>query len=180
MGDSKTLPQPGSRRRNHRKKENKYIVLLRMFLVCHPFYTSFVLFRTFFLLYLIHMFIYTLQAVVEEMDVPANVPFHISRKYKAILTQLVNSLKSTIPYGRPALLDYFTDDYEKIKIAEALAFCGDVGSYLIALTDIREDIRDVFIDLLRVSGTVVCKTATKKALRDADKKLVCCVIYFPK
>ena len=62
--------------------------------------------------------------VDEDEEQPANVPFHVSPKFKAILTQLVDVLKTTIPYGRPALLDYFTDEYEKIKIAEALAFCG--------------------------------------------------------
>ena len=107
-----------------------------------------------------------------------HVPFHISPKFKSILTQLVNALKTTVPYGRPALLDYFTDEYEKIKIAEALAFCGDIGCYLIGLTDLQEDIRSIFIELLQVSGKVVNRTVgyappTPSELRELEKMMVC-------
>lgn len=106
-----------------------------------------------------------------------NVPFHISPKFKSILTRLVDYLKTTVPYGRPALLDYFTDEYEKIKIAEALAFCGDIGCYLIGLTDLQDDIRSIFIDLLKVSGKVVNRTVvddppTPSELREAERLLV--------
>jgi hypothetical protein len=114
--------------------------------------------------------------VVEE-DVPDHVFFHISAKYKAILTQLVNELKSKIAYGRPALLDYFTDEYEKIKIAEALAFCGDVGSYFIGLTNLRTDIKDIFIELLKLSGTVISKASTKTVLKEAEQKFVRLIFF---
>lgn len=116
---------------------------------------------------------HTIQAPQDsEESVPLNVPFHISNKRKSILTQLVNYLKTKIPYGRPAMLDYFTEEYEKIKIAEALAFCGDTGSYLIGLTDLREDVKEIFIELLKVSGTVISKASTKTTLREAEDKLV--------
>ena len=83
-------------------------------------------------------------------------------------------MKATVPYGRPALMNYFTEEYEKIKIAEALAFCGDIGVYLISLTDIRADVKQVFVDLLRVCGEVITskKTATHNALKNAEKVMV--------
>lgn len=100
------------------------------------------------------------------------VPFHVSKKLKSILTQLVRDLRHKIPYGWPALMDYFTDEYEKIKMAEALLFCGNVGSYLIQLTDIQDKVKVVFIELLSVSSLVINKSSTDELLQDCYMKLV--------
>ena len=72
-----------------------------------------------------------------------NAPWQVSAKLKSVLTQLQGSLK--IPNTWPMQLSYFTDDYEKIKIAEALAFCGDIGCYYTDLTDIQPDIKEVCV-----------------------------------
>ena len=118
----------------------------------------------------------------DPKEEPDNVPFHISSKFKVILTQLVDHLKTTVPYGRPALMDYFTDEYEKIKIAETLVFCGDVGSYLINLTDIQAEVKGVFVDLLKVSEIITSKCTPTDVLKQAEKKLVrvflfCSLVY---
>ena len=106
-------------------------------------------------------------------------PWHVSKKLKNILNQLVRWLK--IPSGWPALLDYFTDDTKKMKLAEGLAFCGDIGCYLTDLTDLRADVKAVFVELLRVSGGFVgsrSKQQTQEELAQLQKQLVhfqCCI-----
>lgn len=107
-----------------------------------------------------------------ESEEVNGVPFHVSKKLKTILTQLVRDLRYKIPYGWPSLMDYFTDEYEKIKMAEALLFCGNVGSYLIQLTDIQDTVKVVFIELLRVSSLVISKSSTDALLQDCSMKLV--------
>ena len=105
-----------------------------------------------------------------------NVPWHVSKKYKNILTKLQKSLK--IPEGWPMMLDFFSDDYERVKIAEALAFTDDMGVYLTNLTDIRSDYKELFVELLKLSSTFVSKTPkTATALKDLQKKLVCTRYY---
>ena len=104
-----------------------------------------------------------------------NVPWHVSKKYKNILTKLQKSLK--IPEGWPMMLDFFSDDYERVKIAEALAFTDDMGVYLTNLTDIRSDYKELFVELLKLSSTFVSKTPkTATALKDLQKQVVCTVI----
>jgi hypothetical protein len=97
-------------------------------------------------------------------------PWHVSKKFKKIITGLVKNLK--VAHGRPSLMDYFTDEYEKIKIAEALAFCGDIGCYLTDLTDMVADLKSVFIDLLRVCEGFISKTSTKTQLARFQRRLV--------
>lgn len=108
-----------------------------------------------------------------------SVPFHVSQKFKVVLTELLATLK--VPDGRPDMKDFFTDEYEKIKLAEALAFCGDVGVYLTDQTDIQSDVKEVFIELLQVTGCFVHKVNTDSALKKLQKQLVCnflCVIIY--
>ena len=104
-----------------------------------------------------------------------NVPWHVSKKFKVIITKLQKSLK--IPDGWPMMLDFFSDDYERIKIAEAMAFTDDMGVYFTNLTDIRSDYKELFIELLKLSSTFVSKTPkTAAELKDLQKHLVCTVI----
>ena len=103
------------------------------------------------------------------------VPWHVSKKFKNILTKLQKSLK--IPDGWPMMLDFFSDEYERMKIAEALAFTDDMGVYLTNLTDIQPDYKELFIGMLKLSSTFVSKTPkTEAELKDLQKNLVCTVI----
>ncbi len=107
------------------------------------------------------------------MDVElGKAPWHISMKYKNILTQYLKTLK--IPNSWPMMLNYFSDEYEKIKIAEALAFTGQIGSYFIDLTDIpSEEIKGVFIEMLSVCGQLMDKCSpSKSALKALHEQLV--------
>ena len=82
-----------------------------------------------------------------------------------------------IPDGWPMMLDFFSDEYERMKIAEALAFTDDMGVYLTNLTDIQPDYKELFIGMLKLSSTFVSKTPkTEAELKDLQKNLVCTVI----
>jgi len=107
----------------------------------------------------------------EENDYGA--PWHVSKKYKNILGQLLLTLK--VPEDWPMLLNYFCDDYEKIKLAQGLAFLGDIGCYMIGLTDLPSDVKELFIELFRVTGRFLHKDATAEAgekLKALQKDLV--------
>ena len=97
-------------------------------------------------------------------------PWHVSTQYKTILTELLATLK--IPNSWPNLMSYFTDEYEKIKIAECLAFCGDIGSYLTNLTDIEDNLKAVFVELLKVSGGFISKTSKSADLAKLHTQMV--------
>jgi hypothetical protein len=99
--------------------------------------------------------------------------WHISKKYKNILGQLLFTLK--VPEDWPMLLNYFCDDYEKIKLAQGLAFLGDIGCYMIGLTDLPLDVKELFIGLFRVTGRFLHKDATAVAgakLKALQKEMV--------
>jgi hypothetical protein len=98
-------------------------------------------------------------------------PWHISKKFKEILGLLIKTLK--VPYSWPFLINFFSDAYIKIKIAEALSFLGDVGCYLVGLTDIPSDVKEVLITLIRVTGGFLKKRNKPTELKLLQKQLVC-------
>ena len=100
----------------------------------------------------------------------SKVPWHVSDKYKRILTLFLTTVK--IPNGWPMLLNYFSDEYEKIKIAESLAFLGDIGCYFIDKMDITEEFKTVLIELIKVSAIFISKTTKPNELKVAHKKMV--------
>jgi hypothetical protein len=106
-----------------------------------------------------------------------SVPWHVSKKYKNILSKLQKSLK--IPEGWPMMLDFFSDEYERIKMAEAMAFTDDVGLYFSNLTDIEKDYKELFVELLKLSSTFVSKTPkTPTAVKNLQKQLVYVQLLF--
>jgi hypothetical protein len=86
--------------------------------------------------------------------------WHISNKIKTVLTRLIEANVLKVPEGWPATTSYFSEDYEKIKLAESMAFCGDRGVYYLGLADIEPSIRDDFIELVTVAGYFISKTTT--------------------
>jgi len=105
----------------------------------------------------------------------SKVPWHVSDKYKRILTLFLATVK--IPNGWPMLLNYFSDEYEKIKIAESLAFLGDIGCYFVDKMDITEEFKTVLIELIKVSAIFISKTTKPQHLKHAHEKMVNIYIY---
>jgi hypothetical protein len=77
-----------------------------------------------------------------------------------------------LPVGWPDLIRVFSKDYEKLKLAELLAFCGDRGVYLVGLTDIADDHKKLFIDLLSLIGEYIRVVSTKRQAREVHNKLI--------
>ncbi len=105
-------------------------------------------------------------------------PWQVSNKFKTILTLYQSTLK--IPNTWPLMLDYFSDEFQKIKIGEALAYCGSIGCYFTDLTDIPSDeVKQIFVDMLQVCGKLIDKCSpSPAALKEAHDQLVstCCCI----
>ena len=99
-----------------------------------------------------------------------NAPWHCSAKLLKQINDYIATLK--IPSGWPQLSKYFSEEYERIKLAEALAFAGDRGAYFIGLTDIDEGLKKDFIDLVTVAGQFVDKAMKKADLNRLHDKLV--------
>ena len=91
-------------------------------------------------------------------------PWRISARYITILCLLMASKTLKVADAWPRLLNYFSDDYEKIKLAESMAFCGDRGCYFIGLTDIQPTVKTLFLELLRVAGGFLKKTTMRVEL----------------
>lgn len=87
-------------------------------------------------------------------------PWHISTQRKQILTSLIDSGLFKGCDGWPKTISYFSDEYEKIKIAESMAFCGDRGKYFMGLTDIDDQFKLDFMELLKVADGLLAKTST--------------------
>ena len=98
--------------------------------------------------------------------------WHLSKKCKAVMTALIASQRLKVPNSWPPTSAYFSEDYEKIKIAESMAFCGDRGAYFLSLTDIQPAVRDEFIELLHIAGSFVNKTMTPAEQRELQRRLV--------
>ena len=90
--------------------------------------------------------------------------WRISAQFIMILSTLLASNQLKISAAWPRLLNYFTDEYEKIKLAEAMAFCGDRGCYFIGLTDIDPAVKQLFMELLRVVGGFMKKYTIRSQL----------------
>ena len=58
-----------------------------------------------------------------NLQTTAQAPWIVGDRMRAILSQLLRSNKLRIPYGWPKLLDYFSDDYQKIKIGACVCVC---------------------------------------------------------
>jgi len=91
-------------------------------------------------------------------------PWRISARFIAILCSLMSSTTLKVADAWPRLLNYFSDDYEKIKLAESMAFCGDRGCYFVGLTDIQPKVKKLFLELLRVAGGFLKKTIPRVEL----------------
>ena len=50
---------------------------------------------------------------------------------------------------------------KKMKIAEALAFCGDRGAYFLSQLDLDDKIKDAFITVLECCSSLINKVMTK-------------------
>ena len=50
---------------------------------------------------------------------------------------------------------------KKMKIAEALAFCGDRGAYFLSQLDLDDQIKDAFITVLECCSCLIKKVMTK-------------------
>ena len=50
---------------------------------------------------------------------------------------------------------------KKMKIAEALAFCGDRGSYFLSQLDLDDHIKEAFIVVLGCCSSLIKKALTK-------------------
>ena len=87
-------------------------------------------------------------------------PWHASKQVKNILTVLIRDGKFKTASAWPAVMPYFGEGHNKIKIAESLAFCGDRGAYFLSHLDIEPTLREHFVELLVVSGELLAKYMT--------------------
>lgn len=99
-----------------------------------------------------------------ECKTPKDAPWIVSDRTRTILSELIDSNKLKVPSDWPKILNYFNDDYEKIKLAESMAFCGDRGRYFLGLTDIEPDIKKLFIELLDVACGFISKATNQTQL----------------
>jgi hypothetical protein len=110
--------------------------------------------------------------LTSEDEYEGGAPWHVSEKFKNILGALISYLQNLIPNGWPAMSNFFSDEYQKLKIAEGLLFMGDVGCYLLGLTDLPSDVKKVFIDVVRISGKFLLKQNQPGQLRKLQKEMV--------
>ena len=108
----------------------------------------------------------------KELPTSKKATWIMSDKRKAILSTLVTSRVLKVPEAWPRILNYFNEDYEKIKLAESMAFCGDRGAYFIGLTDIAPALQKNFIELLKVAGGFIAKSSTPADLKRMNDRLV--------
>ena len=62
---------------------------------------------------------------------------------------------TVLPTGCPGLIRVFSSDFEKLKLAELLPFCGDRGKYLVEFLDVNPILKHVFIHLLDLMGKFI-------------------------
>ena len=102
----------------------------------------------------------------------------VSQRTRTILSQLIKSHKLKVPNSWPKTLDYFSEDYEKIKLAEAMSFCGDRGCYFLGLTDITPDLKELMVELLRVVSSFIKKKTSRTELGiSIIINCMCCYLY---
>lgn len=90
--------------------------------------------------------------------------WRINSRLLVILSTLMESGQLKIPEAWPKLLNYFSEEYEKIKLAESMAFCGDRGCYFVGLTNLPADVKDLFCEVLRVAGGFIKKSTSRAQL----------------
>lgn len=82
-------------------------------------------------------------------------PWLASTSVLKLVGTLIESGMLKVPYGWPAMLNYFHEAHKKgvskMKLAEALAFCGDRGVFLLSLLDIPPEVKDLLLEVLNVS-----------------------------
>jgi hypothetical protein len=61
---------------------------------------------------------------------------------------------------------------KRMKIAEALAFCGDRGVYLLARLDLHPDLKEEFTTVLQCSNSFIKKVTAPGELEELQKKFV--------
>ena len=84
------------------------------------------------------------------------------------MDQLLHTLK--FPSAWPSIQDALTAT-STLKIAEALALCGDMGQYVVSLLDIDTEYKRVFITALQVLNRLLVKVVTE-SLKTLQKDLV--------
>ena len=98
-------------------------------------------------------------------------PWLASRSLLKLVGTLIESGKLRVPYGWPAMLNYFHESHKKgvskMKLAEALAFCGDLGVYLLSLLDMEPAVKELLQEVIKVS----CGLIKKAHVPDERKKL---------
>jgi hypothetical protein len=95
----------------------------------------------------------------------------ISERRREILCSLIENRLFLVPESWPKIINYFNDDYDKIKLAESMAFCGDRGAYFLGLTDVTEYLKLLFIELLQVAGGFMKKTTRPTELQSLQERL---------
>jgi hypothetical protein len=108
----------------------------------------------------------------KNLKKPKDAGWIISAKRKAILDNLIARHELKVPEAWPRIINYFNEDFIKIKLAESMAFCGDRGAYFIGLTDVAPALRNNFIELLKVTGGFIAKTSAKANLKKLNNRLL--------
>jgi hypothetical protein len=111
----------------------------------------------------------------KNMRTSGEAPWKGSNECLQYIGWLVESGLLRVPYGWPSMINYFHKNHKKgitkMKIAEALAFCGDRGVYLLALVDLDPAVKAVFIEVINVSCGLIKKANSKTDLKQLEKRL---------
>ena len=105
----------------------------------------------------------------------ANAPWKGTDECLQMIGWLIESRLMKIPYGWPSMINYFSKNDKKgvknMKLAEALAFCGDRGVYLTALVDMDPRVKKVFLEVLNISCGLIKKANSETELKTLEKRL---------
>ena len=105
----------------------------------------------------------------------AGAPWKGSDECLQYIGWLIVSKLMKVPYGWPSMINYFHKNENKgvknMKLAEALAFCGDRGVYLTALVDMDPRVKKVFLEVLNVSCGLIKKANSEPELKELEKRL---------
>lgn len=111
----------------------------------------------------------------KNMQSSANAPWKGTTECLKYIGWLIESGLLKIPYGWPSMINYFHSEHKKgiskMKIAEALAFCGDRGVYLLALVDMAPSVKKVFIEVIHVSCGLIKKANSPEDLKKLEQRL---------
>lgn len=97
-----------------------------------------------------------------------NLPWVASKPRLALVSEALRNLK--VPVDWPANVPL--DDTSSMKIAEALAVCGDRGMWSMGQLDLADNYGDLMVSLLRAAGLFLVKCMTPAEVAVAEKALV--------